>query len=127
MMTRVPATLWKAEATAPPVSPDVATRTVSSSVSSLVRYAMRRAMNLAPKSLNASVGPWKSSRMLEVSVSGTSGASKLMASSTISLRSWSGMAPWKKFLATLNPSSGKLMARQFSQNESGSLLMVTGM
>ncbi len=55
--------VWKAEATAPPVSPEVATSTVSSRSSSRVSQAIRRAMKRAPKSLKASVGPWNSSRM----------------------------------------------------------------
>ncbi len=71
MMTLVFFTLWNADATAPPVSPDVATSMVrgldglSWWASFFTRYDMRRAMNLAPKSLNARVGPWKSSRMYD--------------------------------------------------------------
>ena len=49
----------QAAATAPPVSPDVATRTVRGLRSRRERHS---AENLAPTSLNAAVGPWNSSR-----------------------------------------------------------------
>jgi len=55
----MPSTPWKPWATALPVSPLVATRTVTRrSLKWLIALARKR----APTSLNARVGPWKSSR-----------------------------------------------------------------
>ena len=51
--------LWKLSATAAPVSPDVATKIFKILFS--VKYSREFARKLAPTSLNARVGPWKSS------------------------------------------------------------------
>src|SRR5262245_49632610 len=48
---------WNAAATAPPVSPDVATSTVSGREECAQRRASEAARKRAPKSLNAQVGP----------------------------------------------------------------------
>src|SRR3954462_4321415 len=48
---------WNAAATAPPVSPDVATSTVSGPAAGAHNRSREAARNLAPKSLNAQVGP----------------------------------------------------------------------
>ena len=61
-MTRMPATLWNALATAEPVSPLVAVRMVSCWPSSRRKRPMSRAIMRAAKSLNDAVGP-RSSRM----------------------------------------------------------------
>jgi hypothetical protein len=55
--TRNPGRRWKAAATAPPVSPDVATNIVSGRESRRGIRARQAARNRAPKSLNAAVGP----------------------------------------------------------------------
>jgi hypothetical protein len=54
----MPLRLWKAAATAPPVSPDVATRIFSGRMAPRRRACVSvAARNRAPKSLNAAVGP----------------------------------------------------------------------
>ncbi len=58
----MPGLRWKAAATAPPVSPDVATRMFSGREDSLRMRDSEAARKRAPKSLNAAVGPWNSSR-----------------------------------------------------------------
>ncbi|MPM47258.1 hypothetical protein SDC9_93966 [bioreactor metagenome] len=61
----MPGTLWKLLATALPVSPEVAARIILSLSDSLAIEANTPAMNLAPTSLKARVGPWNSSRTLK--------------------------------------------------------------
>ena len=58
MTTSTPSTPKKPLATAPPVSPEVATRTVFlAPFLSELKYAKQRDINRAPTSLNAIVGP----------------------------------------------------------------------
>src|SRR5437773_4753506 len=80
--TSTPGRSWKAAATAPPVSPEVATRMVSARSPWPRRRAKQAARKRAPKSLNAAVGPWNSSstESLPCPSRGTSGAGKLNAS-----------------------------------------------
>ena len=61
--TSMPLRRQKARATAPPVSPEVATSTTTRCPPGLARSRRSSsvARNEAPKSLNAQVGPWKSS------------------------------------------------------------------
>src|SRR2546421_12791679 len=59
--TSTPGRSWKAAATAPPVSPEVATRSVSARSPPPHRRAKQAARKRAPKSLNAAVGPSDSS------------------------------------------------------------------
>ncbi len=84
--TPTPGRLWNAAATAPPVSPDVATRICSCGSFGPRARPMQAARKRAPKSLNAAVGPWNSSSTLSRSspVSGTRGAGKLKASFVMS-------------------------------------------
>ena len=55
--TSTPLTPKKPLATAPPVSPDVATKTVTFLELYLLKYAKHLAINRAPTSLKAIVGP----------------------------------------------------------------------
>lgn len=55
--TRTPFTPKNPLATAPPVSPEVATKTVTSFELFALKYPKHRAIKRAPTSLNAIVGP----------------------------------------------------------------------
>ncbi len=76
-----------AAATAPPVSPEVATRIVSRRGSARGMRSSVAARKRAPKSLNAAVGPWNSSSTDNgpaAPCTSTTGAGKLNASRVIS-------------------------------------------
>ncbi len=87
--TSMPGRPWNAAATAPPVSPEVATRIVSVRRVSRCSRPRHAARKRAPKSLKAAVGPWKSSSTAASPsvASGTSGTGKSKASRTIAASS----------------------------------------
>ena len=119
----MPSTPRKPLATAEPVSPDVATSTLTCFLPSLrMKYCNSLAMNRAPTSLNASVGPWNSSSEYIFSSTFTAGVSKASVSQTMSLRAFSSTSSPKKACATwqaiswndiLSMSSKKLPDRDF--------------
>src|SRR5205823_3677279 len=93
--TSTPGRSWKAAATAPPVSPEVATRMVSARSPRPRRRAKQAARKRAPKSLNAAVGPWNSSSTESLLCPGraTSGAGKLNASEASGANSGASGSP----------------------------------
>ena len=93
IVTSSPGTLWNALPTAEPVSPDVATRMWRGLSSLRLKYDITRAIKRAPKSLNAHVGPWKSSRTYEFGSRPETFAGKGYASFMSFLRSFSGISP----------------------------------
>ena len=93
MITSVPSIPKKPEATAPPVSPEVATKTVTFLGLCSLKYPIQRAIKRAPTSLNAMVGPWKSSRVAVLSLILFTGKSKQRVSATIFSNRASGMVP----------------------------------
>lgn len=68
-------------------------------------------MKRAPKSLNARVGPWNSSRMWSLGEREMRGASNWRVLLTIVVSSLSGMSSPKKALATAKPISWKVSWR----------------
>ncbi len=100
----------KADATAPPVSPLVATRIVFFSPLFLSSLSIVHARNLAPKSLNALVGPKISSIYKYLSFEVWKGRGKEKASRHISSNSSSSSSPSKngfmaRYIAVLSPFS----------------------
>ena len=111
----MPGRPWNAAATAPPVSPEVATRIVSGFPDLCGRRANAAARKHAPTSLNAAVGPWKSSSTaasspLPSGVSGVSGTGKLNASATIASSSGASASPAKKGCSRRRAVSGSVVA-----------------
>src|ERR1700732_1721085 len=104
----MPARSWKAAATAPPVSPEVATRMVSARSSAPRRRAKHAARKRAPKSLNAAVGPWNSSSTASrpSASSGTSGAGKSNASRVSSGSFPASGSPPRKGASSRAPTAG---------------------
>src|SRR5213082_2737129 len=96
--TSTPGRWWKAAATAPPVSPEVATRMVSGRSAPWRRQPKQPARKRAPKSLKAAVGPWNSSstESLPSGTSGTSGAGKSSASAASGASSRASGSPSMK-------------------------------
>ena len=115
----MPATPWNACATAPPVSPEVATSTTSRWWRSRPNQAISRAINRAPKSLKASVGPWNNSSTEIPGATGTSGTGKSRASSHIRSSSGGGTAPPSTWPSTAEVIRGNDKARHPSHHEAG--------
>src|SRR6266404_4861305 len=114
--TRIPGTLKNPCATALPVSPEVATNTVNCRSSPRTKYPISRAMNRAPKSLNASVGPWNSSRMCSPGDSETIFTGKLIASLTICHNNSSGTSGVANGFTTRKQTSVNGSARNSSSS-----------
>jgi len=93
--TSTPGRPWNAAATAPPVSPDVATRMVSGRASPPRRRNMSAARKRAPTSLNAAVGPWKSSSTVVWPGRSRSGTAKVNASRQMSPSAGASSSPAK--------------------------------
>src|SRR5690606_14908066 len=116
---------WNAAATAPPVSPDVATRIVTgraeSSPTSGSARSIRAARKRAPTSLNAAVGPWNSSSTASLpSTSGFSGTGKFNASRQIAGSSRSSGEPAKNGARTSAAISASVSPRTSSGVKRGS-------
>ena len=107
-------------ATAPPVSPDVATKIWIFCCFLAKKCDINAAINLAPKSLNAIEGPWKSSKLKILSSISSSGASKLMDESTICFKSWSETASPMMAFEIAKAISCILLSSIVSKKEAGS-------
>ena len=88
--TDTPGVSCRPAATAPPVSPDVATSTTSSRSAPRLNWPSTAARKRAPMSLNASVGPWNSSRIDSPGSTATSGSGNESVCRTTASSSASG-------------------------------------